>query len=117
MTDVIGTKGRMRLHAPAHCPERLTLEVATGRGAADAIEMHFPIPEPKGWPAPGWHYPNQHGFVYQARAVHRCVGAGWRECPQYPHTEIVRTMRIMDEAKSKHTQVSPLFSPRVCVCV
>ena len=29
-------------------------------------------------------YPNQHGFLYQAKAVHRCLAAGLRECPQSP---------------------------------
>mmetsp|Transcript_33281 Transcript_33281/g.54993 ORF Transcript_33281/g.54993 Transcript_33281/m.54993 type:complete len:156 (+) Transcript_33281:1-468(+) len=99
VTDVVGTKGRIRLQSPAHCPERVTLMQAMGRGVYQTTNFTFPIPEPKGYPAPNWHYPNQHGFVYQARAVHRCVGAGWLECPQYSHDEVQKTMEIMDEAK------------------
>ncbi|KAL1521789.1 hypothetical protein AB1Y20_021442 [Prymnesium parvum] len=98
-TEVIGTKGRIKLHPPAHCPERVSLIVALDRGLTETTDFTFPIPEPKGFPAPNWNYPNQHGFVYQARAIHRCIGEGWLECPQYPHAEVIQTMTIMDVAK------------------
>jgi hypothetical protein len=31
--------------------------------------MATKVPEPSGYPAPGWHYTNQHGFVYQVRML------------------------------------------------
>ena len=40
----------------------------------------------EGWQ---WGYPNQHGFTYQAQAVHRCIAAGLTGCPQF--TKEVRT--------------------------
>ncbi|KAL3911211.1 MAG: hypothetical protein SGPRY_008779 [Prymnesium sp.] len=99
VTDIMGTSGRIRLQSPAHCPETVTLVLSLDRGVSESSEFTFPIPEPKGFPAPKWHYPNQHGFVYQARAVHRCIGEGWLDCPQYPHSEVVQVMTIMDAAK------------------
>ena len=35
----------------------------------------------KGW---SWHGGNQHGFTYQAQAVHRCMAAGLKELPSGP---------------------------------
>ena len=35
-----------------------------------------------GAPAPDYNYPNTHGFVYQAEAIHRCLAVGLLQCPQ-----------------------------------
>ena len=48
----------------------------------------------KGW---SWSGGNQHGFTYQARAVHRCVAAGLREMPQFTRAESLRVCEIIDE--------------------
>lgn len=37
------------------------------RGAPEKSHYSHPLPGPAGYPADGWHYPNQHGFVYQVR--------------------------------------------------
>ena len=39
----------------------------------------------QGWK---WGYPNQHGFTYQAEAVHRCLAAGMLECPQFTQAKL-----------------------------
>ncbi len=48
----------------------------------------------KGWT---WHGGNQHGFTYQAQAVHRCMGAGLSELPQWTTAESIRVCEIIDE--------------------
>ena len=48
----------------------------------------------KGWT---WHGGNQHGFTYQAQAVHRCMAAGLSEMPQWTTAESIRVCEIIDE--------------------
>ncbi len=48
----------------------------------------------KGWT---WGWGNQHGFVYQAQTVHRCIAAGLTEMPQFTQAESIRVCEIIDE--------------------
>lgn len=48
----------------------------------------------KGWT---WSGGNQHGFMYQAEAVHRCMAAGLKEMPQFTIAESLRVCEIIDE--------------------
>ena len=48
----------------------------------------------KGWT---WSGGNQHGFLYQAQAVHRCMAAGLKEMPQFTRAESIRVCEIIDE--------------------
>ena len=48
----------------------------------------------RGWT---WGHGNQHGFMYQAQAVHRCIAAGLREMPQFTRAESIRICEIIDE--------------------
>lgn len=48
----------------------------------------------KGWT---WSGGNQHGFMYQAQAVHRCMAAGLKERPQFTIAESTRVCEIIDE--------------------
>ena len=48
----------------------------------------------KGWT---WSGGNQHGFIYQAQAVHRCLAAGLKEIPQFTRAESIRVCEIIDE--------------------
>ena len=50
----------------------------------------------KGWT---WGHGNQHGFTYQARAVHRCMAAGLKEMPQFTIAESIHVCEIIDEIK------------------
>ena len=50
--------------------------------------------EYKGWT---WGHGNQHGFMYQAQAVHRCIAAGLKELPQFTRAESIRVCEIIDE--------------------
>jgi predicted dehydrogenase len=48
----------------------------------------------RGWT---WGWGNQHGFVYQAQTVHRCIASGLKEMPQFTQQESLRVCEIIDE--------------------
>ena len=48
----------------------------------------------QGWT---WSGGNQHGFLYQAQAIHRCMAAGLSELPQFTRAESLRVCEIIDE--------------------
>eukprot|EP00658_Telonema_sp_P-2_P037245 TRINITY_DN26804_c0_g2_i1.p1 TRINITY_DN26804_c0_g2~~TRINITY_DN26804_c0_g2_i1.p1 ORF type:complete len:345 (+),score=67.50 TRINITY_DN26804_c0_g2_i1:225-1259(+) len=110
--ELTGTKGRITLDEWGHCPTRVTIRTCppqcwdepqghtstSQNGIQPEVESHrYPVPEPAGYPHSDWHYSNQHGFIYQAQAVHRCIVAGLLECPQYTKADSIAVMHIMDE--------------------
>jgi dihydrodiol dehydrogenase / D-xylose 1-dehydrogenase (NADP) len=62
----------------------------------------------------GWHYVNQRGFAYQVAAVHRCLAAGLRECPQFTAADSLRTLQLLDaieaQCEAQHPP-APLMPP------
>jgi predicted dehydrogenase len=40
------------------------------------------------------------GYEYQVEACRRAIAAGETECPEMPHTEIIRVMEIMDQIRN-----------------
>jgi len=110
--EVLGTKGRITLDNWGMHPTRITIQLTTEQcwnepqghtaTAQNGVRPHleqvtYPVPEPAGLPAAGWNFVNQHGFVYQAEAIHRCLAAGLRECPQFTKAESLRIMELLDE--------------------
>ena len=101
-TELVGTKGRITLHRPAHSPTRLTVRVPE-EGGVPSLYRTNNVPAPAQvfeYPLPGGvslatSYPNQHGFLYQAEAIHRCLAAGLRECPQYGREESLHAMDLL----------------------
>ena len=61
--------------------------------------FEYPVPSPAGVPAPGWFFSNQHGFVYEAEAIHRCLAAGLKECPQYTRRDSLHVLAILDRER------------------
>jgi hypothetical protein len=59
---------------------------------APAQVFEYPLP---GAVSLATSYPNQHGFLYQAEAIHRCLAAGLRECPQYGREESLHAMDLL----------------------
>ena len=62
-----------------------------------APEQRFDYPIPGSVSLPNWSFPNQHGFLYQAEAIHRCLAAGLLECPQYDKEESLHVMDLATE--------------------
>jgi dihydrodiol dehydrogenase / D-xylose 1-dehydrogenase (NADP) len=102
-TIVIGTKGRLTIRNPCHCPTRLTIRLkGDGRGqATQEYDLHFPLPDetPEIIEAGGFVYPNSAGFVYEAAAVMRCIASGQVEAPQYTWSDTLWNMARMDEIR------------------
>ena len=100
VTEFIGTKGRITLEQPAHCPTRLTLRVPPRTpsryvdGNVPSPEQRFEYPLPNSIDVPDA-YPNQQGFIYQTEAVHRCLAAGLRECPQMNQRESLNNLEVL----------------------
>ena len=107
VTEIAGTRGRITLHRPAHCPTRMSVWqagedqvpslYATGNVPLPVQVFEYPLPGTVSMQRP---HPNQHGFLYQAEAVHRCLAAGLRECPQYGQQESLHAMDLLTSIDS-----------------
>jgi len=104
-TTVIGTKGRLTICTPGHCPTKLILQMkGSGRGqSAGSFVYEYPIPidTEEIVSAGGYVYPNSSGFAYEAAAVARCIAAGKIEPPQYTHDDTLNNMRMVDQIRSQ----------------
>lgn len=104
VTEIIGTQGRLTLGQPGHCPTELTVRIPPSngvpsryrtQGAPAPVQRHvYPLPWGVSIPRP---FPNQHGFLYQAEAIHRCLAAGLQVCPQYDKTDSLHAMDLLTE--------------------
>jgi len=110
--EVLGTEGRITLDLWGMHPTRITVQLTpefcwdepqghtstAQNGVQPRLEQHvYPLPQPAGLPAKGWNFVNQHGFIYQAQAIHRCLAAGLRECPQFTKAESLHIMDLLDK--------------------
>ena len=104
VTEIVGTKGRITLERPAHCPTRLSIRIPppdgvpsqyrTGNAPAPLHAFEYPLPRTVSMRNAS---PNQHGFLYQAEAIHRCLAAGLHQCPQYNKEESLHAMNLLTE--------------------
>jgi len=104
ITEIVGTAGRITLERPGHCPTRISIRIPPPNGVpsqyrtqnapAPLHSFEYPLP---GSVAMRRSSPNQHGFLYQAEAVHRCLAAGLRQCPQYDKEESLHAMNVLTE--------------------
>lgn len=104
-TVVVGSKGRMKIESPGHCPTNLTVELkGEGRGQlGKKLSFEYPLPadteEIIG--SGGYFYPNSAGFCYEAAAVARCIASGKREAPQFTLEETMLNLRIIEEIRTQ----------------
>jgi len=104
-TTVVGSKGRMKIESPGHCPTNLTVELkAEGRGQLGKT-LRFDYPLPKDTEqiigSGGYIYPNSAGFCYEAAAVARCIASGKREAPQFTLEETILNLKIIEEIRNQ----------------
>ena len=100
VTEITGTKGRITLEQPAHCPTALTIRIPTvtpsrymgGNTPSPLQRFEYPLPGSIGLPGA---FPNQQGFYYMTEAIHRCLAAGLRECPQFNRAESLHLLEIV----------------------
>ena len=100
VTEIIGTKGRITLEQPAHCPTALTVRIPPrapsrymgGNTPSPLQQFEYPLPDSISLPQG---FPNQQGFYYMTEAVHRCLAAGLRECPQFNKAESLHLLEVL----------------------
>ncbi len=102
-TTVVGSKGRLTIETPGHCPTKLSVTIkGEGRGnAVGSHSYHFPLPEDTEEiiQAGGFFYPNSAGFCYEAAAVARCIASGKTEAPQCPLADTLSQIKILDQVR------------------
>ena len=104
-TTVVGSKGRMKIESPGHCPTNLTVELkAEGRGQLGkklSFEYALPSDTEEIIASGGYFYPNSAGFCYEAAAVARCIASGKREAPQFTLEETMLNLKIIEEIRTQ----------------
>ena len=103
-TVIVGSKGRMTIDTPGHCPTKLTVKLKSkGRGQIEKHVYEYPLPEDTEdiKEAGGYFYPNSCGFAYEAAAVARCISAGKTEVPQYNHKETILNLKLIEEIRTE----------------
>jgi len=97
-TIIVGTKGSIKLHSPAHCPIKLTLTRRIDRDNVKTEVFEFPRPTP----APGttkFNFLGSNGFLYEAIAVQEQIAAGKTESDVLPPEVSLNVIGIIDEAR------------------
>ncbi|WHI52845.1 Gfo/Idh/MocA family oxidoreductase [Microbulbifer sp. MLAF003] len=92
--DIYGSKGRIRVHSPAHSPTRVTVVKYGGsrrKPENTIIKLEFPLPSIEG----EFNFPSSEGLYYEAAAVQRCIAAGLTECPQAPLEESLQVIELL----------------------
>jgi dihydrodiol dehydrogenase / D-xylose 1-dehydrogenase (NADP) len=103
-TVIVGTKGRMTIETPGHCPTKLSVKLKSeGRGQVETVVYEYPLPEDTEEikTAGGYHYPNSTGFIYEAAAVARCIAAGKKEVPQFTLAETLQNLKLIEEIRTQ----------------
>jgi dihydrodiol dehydrogenase / D-xylose 1-dehydrogenase (NADP) len=102
-TVALGTKGRIKICAPGHCPTKIVVSrKSSGRGNTGGEEVYeyaLPKDTEEIINAGKYFYPNSAGFAYEAAAVARCIAAGKTEAPQYTLSETLTNMKVIDELR------------------
>lgn len=93
---IVGSKGRVLIHSPAHIPSRVT--VFTNADAQERVSV-FPWPEPVANAAPS-NFGGSEGLVYEARAVAASIVNHETENSEYPHAESLAISEIMDKVRA-----------------
>lgn len=100
---IVGSKGRLTIETPSHCPTKLTVYQSHGRGQGTSEVFEYPLPEDTKEikEAGGFFYPNSCGFIYEAAAVARCIAAGKTEVPQFTLEETLLSLRLVEESRTQ----------------
>ena len=92
--NIIGNKGRIKVHDTFHAPKQISLTLNDGT----AMTKNYPLPN-------GFKYPmnfgNSEGFVYQCNEVIKCLNEGRTESPLNTWKDTQISMQIMDEIRQQ----------------
>lgn len=48
------------------------------------------------------------GYEYEVMACKEALENGWKECPQMPHSETIRMMKVMDSLRKSWGVIYPM---------
>eukprot|EP00392_Amoebophrya_sp_AT5.2_P001514 g1516.t1 len=104
---VTGTKGSLKIEAPAHCATRATLTLLSGpehdeasRGTGNRVE-EIQCPLPPGIERSSFNFPNSELMQYEALAVVEALAEGKLECADYTWAETREVTRLMDHIRKE----------------
>ena len=103
---VTGTKGRIRVHGPAHTPGKIT----TTRWTLDPRTSAFDevtafdtemkrLSEPP--MSTEYMYPGSAGLAFQVHQVQQAIAKGMKECPEMSLDESLLISQVMDDARKQ----------------
>ena len=104
--EITGTEGRITLEQPGHCPTALTVRIPPvtpsrymgGNTPSPLQRFEYPLPDLVGIARP---FVNQQGFYYMTEAIHRCLAAGLRQCPQLDRAESLPLLKLLHTITSR----------------
>ncbi|KAJ0398480.1 hypothetical protein P43SY_006638 [Pythium insidiosum] len=97
---IVGSKGRLHIHTPSHHPTHVTTTTYLADGST--VEQLTVFPAPVAHPsATAFNYGGSEGFVYEAQAVTHAVQRGETQQHEYPLTESLALMKIMDAIRQQ----------------
>lgn len=95
-----GTSGYIRIHGPAHCPQKFSVHRLAGRSYEEEVfEEKYELIETL--PGCEFCHPGSEGFVHEIRAVEEAIAAGKQECDEYTWADSLRVTEIMDQVRSE----------------
>jgi len=87
--NIIGTKGRIRMHYPFTSCTKISVKV----DQQNEFYKEFPLPVSKG----SYNYPNSVGLHYEAQHVQECIAQGLKNSPILSLEETLKIMKVMDD--------------------
>ncbi|GLD92260.1 hypothetical protein PINS_up000793 [Pythium insidiosum] len=97
---IIGSKGRLHIHTPSHRPTHVTTTTYLADGSTTEQLTVFPAPVPHP-SATTFNYGGSEGFVYEAQAVTDALQHQETQHSEYPLTESLALMKIMDDIRQQ----------------
>ena len=88
---IVGTKGRIRVQRPSHCPSKIVIETN-----GNVQTLQFKNTEKVNGK---WNFPGSEGFIHEIEAVTECLDEGRTQCLEYTWDDMLVSMKILDEIR------------------
>lgn len=104
---IVGTKGNVTIHGPAHCPTKATISTKSGRGfhtedvCEDLPKLDEEVLARQAGEGGQLHHPNSEGFVYEIKAAMQAIEKGRKECSEYTWDDTRWVCRTVDAIREK----------------
>ena len=98
--NIIGTKGRIRILPPMHCPTKIELYKTVGRELKLCSTKEFPVKSPSEFKHK-FIFPNSQEFIHEIEEVTNCLDKGLYESPGYKWYEMLLASKIMDKIRKQ----------------